>query len=146
KSFSRRFCPKRRTRERTVKLRAIKKHGVTINKYYFTLEIQQNEIKRKKECRSVTAVIASYALVEVPVYEGRCSLNSWVFKSFLTVERDAPALVLLGSSFHQRGTTNENSLDCRTCTDGRAKRRWYPRWYRTQEWISTASRPTPWSF
>src|SRR4029434_8298233 len=30
-TFSRRFCPKRRTRERTVKLRAIKKHGVTIN-------------------------------------------------------------------------------------------------------------------
>ena len=24
---------------------------------------------------------------------------------------------------HQRGTTNENSLDCRTCTDGSAKRR-----------------------
>ena len=39
------------------------------------------------------------------------------------VERDAPALVVLGSSFHQRGTTNENSLDCRTCTDGSAKRR-----------------------
>src|SRR4029434_11073768 len=34
-----------------------------------------------------------------------------------------PALVVLGSSFHQRGTTNENSLDCRTCTDGTAKRR-----------------------
>src|SRR4029434_8674111 len=39
------------------------------------------------------------------------------------VERDAPALVVLGSSFHQRGTTNENSLDCRACTDGSAKRR-----------------------
>ena len=51
------------------------------------------------------------------------ALKSWVFKSFLKVERDAPALVVLGSSFHQRGTTNENSLDCRTCTDGRAKRR-----------------------
>ena len=24
---------------------------------------------------------------------------------------------------HQRGTTNEKSLDCRTCTDGSAKRR-----------------------
>src|SRR4029434_4255207 len=47
---------------------------------------------------------------------------SWVFKSFLKVERDAPALVVQGSSFHQRGTTNENSLDCRTCTDGSAKR------------------------
>src|SRR4029434_5012210 len=46
-----------------------------------------------------------------------------VFKSFLKVERDAPALVVLGSSFHQRGTTNENSLDCRACTDGSAKRR-----------------------
>ena len=43
-----------------------------------------------------------------------------VFKSFLKVERDAPALVVLGSSFHQRGTTNENSLDCRACTDGSA--------------------------
>src|SRR4029434_3258857 len=42
---------------------------------------------------------------------------------FLKVERDAPALVVLGSSFHQRGTTNENSLDCRACTDGSAKRR-----------------------
>ena len=39
------------------------------------------------------------------------------------VERDAPALVVLGSSLHQRGTTNENSLDCRACTDGSAKRR-----------------------
>ena len=29
----------------------------------------------------------------------------------------------LGSSFHRRGTTNENSLDCRACTDGSAKRR-----------------------
>ena len=29
----------------------------------------------------------------------------------------------IGSSFHQRGTTNENSLDCRTCTDGSTKRR-----------------------
>src|SRR4029434_4069449 len=34
-----------------------------------------------------------------------------------------PALVVLGSSFHQRGTTNENSLDCRACTDGSDKRR-----------------------
>src|SRR4029434_9265732 len=47
----------------------------------------------------------------------------WVFKSFLKVERDAPALVVLGSSFHQRGTTNENSLDCRACMDGSAERR-----------------------
>src|SRR4029434_1977383 len=37
-TFSRRFCPKRRTRERIFKLRAIEP-GVTINKYYFTLEI-----------------------------------------------------------------------------------------------------------
>ena len=50
-------------------------------------------------------------------------MKSWVFKSFLKVERDAPALVLLGSLFNQRGTTNENSLDCHTCTDGSAKRR-----------------------
>src|SRR4029434_4683630 len=68
-TFSTRFCPKRRTRERTVKLRAMTP-GVTINKYYFTLEISQNEIKRKKECRSVTAVIASDAIVEVPVRTG----------------------------------------------------------------------------
>ena len=51
------------------------------------------------------------------------SEESWVFKSFLKVERDAPALVVLGSSFHQRGTTNENSLDCPAGTDGSAKRR-----------------------
>ena len=44
-------------------------------------------------------------------------------QELLKVERDAPALVVLGSSFHQRGTTNENSLDCRTCTDGSAKQR-----------------------
>ena len=50
-------------------------------------------------------------------------MKSWVFKSFLKVERDAPALVVLGSLFHQRGTTNKNSLDCRTCTGGSAKRR-----------------------
>ena len=48
-------------------------------------------------------------------------MKNWVFKSFLKVERDAPALVVLGSLFHQRGTTNENSLDCRTCTVGIAK-------------------------
>ena len=48
--------------------------------------------------------------------------DAWVFKSFLKVKRDAPALAVLGSSFHQRGTTNEISLDCRTCTDGSAKR------------------------
>src|SRR4029434_753430 len=46
----------------------------------------------------------------------------WVFKSFLKVERDAPALVVLGSSFHQCGTTDENSVDCCTCTDGSAER------------------------
>src|SRR4029434_3448131 len=45
------------------------------------------------------------------------------FKSFLKIERGAPALVALGSACHQRGTTNENSLDCRACTDGSAKRR-----------------------
>src|SRR4029434_3270198 len=45
------------------------------------------------------------------------------FKSFLKVERDAPALVVLDSSFHQRGITNEKSLVCRTCTDGSAKQR-----------------------
>src|SRR4029434_2839155 len=38
----------------------------------------------------------------------RSALKSWVFKSFLKVERDAPALAVLGSSFHQRGTTNTN--------------------------------------
>ena len=40
----------------------------------------------------------------MPVRRGS-ALKSWVFKSFLKVERDAPALVVLGSSFHQRGTT-----------------------------------------
>src|SRR4029434_1983031 len=38
-------------------------------------------------------------------------------------ERDAPVLVVPGSSFHQHGTTNENSLDCCAFTDGSAKRR-----------------------
>src|SRR4029434_494541 len=52
-----------------------------------------------------------------------CVLGQKRTKSFLKVERDAPALVVRGSSFHQRGTTNENSLDCRACTDGSAKRR-----------------------
>ena len=33
------------------------------------------------------------------------------------------ALVVLGSSSHQRGTTNENSVGCRPCTNGSAKRR-----------------------
>src|SRR4029434_919189 len=59
--------------------------------------------------------------------ERECKLGKEVLsgssKAFLKVERDAPALVVLGSSFHQRGTTNENSLDCGTCTDGSAKRR-----------------------
>ena len=50
-------------------------------------------------------------------------MKSWVFKSFLKVKRDAPALGVLGSSFQQLGTMNENSLDCCTCTDGSAKRR-----------------------
>src|SRR4029434_5786672 len=50
----------------------------------------------------------------MPVRTGS-ALKSWVFKSFLKGERDAPALVVLGSSFHQRGTTTENSLDCRAC-------------------------------
>ena len=36
------FIPKRRTRERTVKLRAIKKHGVTINT---TLHKKYNKMK-----------------------------------------------------------------------------------------------------
>src|SRR4029434_430490 len=54
---------------------------------------------------------------------GRERERGRVFKSFLNVERDTPALVVLVSSFHQRGTTNENRLDCRACTDGSAKRR-----------------------
>ena len=44
-------------------------------------------------------------------------------QSCLKVERDAPVLEVLGSLFHQRGTANENSLDCRTCRVGSAKRR-----------------------
>ena len=67
-------------------------------------------------------VIASYALVEVPVRTGSALWRVGSSKASSKVERDAPALVVLGSSFHQRGTTNENSLDCRTCTDGSAKR------------------------
>src|SRR4029434_6082630 len=61
--------------------------------------------------------------------ERKCKLGREVLseelglQSFLKIERDAPALVVLGSSFHQPGTTNENSLDCRACTDGSAKRR-----------------------
>ena len=50
-------------------------------------------------------------------------MKSWVFMSFLKVKRDAPALGVLGSSFQQLGTMNENSLDCRSCTDGSAKPR-----------------------
>ena len=40
----------------------------------------------------------------------------------MKVKRDAPALGVLGSWFHQCETMNENSLDCCTCTDGSAKR------------------------
>ena len=50
-------------------------------------------------------------------------MKSWVFMSFLKVKRDAPALGVLGSSFQQLGTMNENSVDCCTWTDGSAKRR-----------------------
>jgi len=39
----------------------------------------------------------------------RCSLKSWVFKSFLKIDGDAPVLVALGRSFHHRGTTHEKS-------------------------------------
>ena len=38
--------------------------------------------------------------------------QSWVFKSFLKIGKDAPVLVLLGRSFHHRGMTHEKSLDC----------------------------------
>src|SRR4029434_3527645 len=59
--------------------------------------------------------------------ERECKLGKEVLsgssKAFLKVERDAPALLVLDSSFHQGRTTNDNSLDCRTCTDGSAKRR-----------------------
>ena len=87
-----------------------KKHGVTINTTLH--KKQKNEIGNKNEvqecncykCKLSTSRSAS---------SGRCSLKSWVFKSFLKVERDA------------RGTTWKylKILDCRTCTDGRAKRR-----------------------
>lgn len=42
----------------------------------------------------------------------RCSLKSWVFKSFLKTERDIPALVALGRSSQQCGTTYAKGLDC----------------------------------
>jgi len=42
----------------------------------------------------------------------RCSLKSWVFKSFLKIDLGAPVLVALGMSFHHHGTTHEKSLDC----------------------------------
>src|SRR4029434_5426615 len=50
-SFSRRFCPKRSTRERIVKLRAIKKHGVTINTTLHENWKNNDLEKRKKKCR-----------------------------------------------------------------------------------------------
>ena len=48
--------------------------------------------------------------------EKKCKLGKEMFSEELD-------LVVLGSSFHQLGTTNENSLDCHTCTDGSAKQR-----------------------
>ena len=38
------------------------------------------------------------------------------------MERDVPALVGTGSVFHQRGTTDEKSLDWPERTSGRARR------------------------
>src|SRR4029434_9053101 len=68
---------------------------------------------------------------QVPVRRGGALLKSWVFKSFLKVERDTPALVVLGSSFHQRGTTNENSgvpyLHRRQCQTTLTRRAQHPR-------------------
>ena len=34
------------------------------------------------------------------------------FQEFLKIDRDTPVLVVLGRSFHRRGTTHEKSLDC----------------------------------
>src|SRR4029434_3781037 len=97
-----------------------KKHGVTINT---TLHKKyKNEIGNKTEVQECTCYKCKLSTSRSASEEGKCFLKSWVFKSFLKVDRDAPALVVLGSSFHQRGTTTDNSLDCRTCTDGSAKR------------------------
>ena len=44
------------------------------------------------------------------------------FQQFLEDRRDAPVLVALGSSFHHRGTTHEESLDCLQRGGGAARR------------------------
>src|SRR4029434_777711 len=60
--------------------------------------------------------------------ERKCKLGREVLSEELGLQKllkgreGRPALVVLGSLFHQRKTTNENSLDSRTCTDGSAKR------------------------
>src|SRR4029434_7172801 len=69
----------------------------------------KNEIGNKNEVQKCNYCKCKLSSSRSASWEGRCSLKSWVFKSFLKVERDAPALVVLSSSFHQRGTTNENS-------------------------------------
>lgn len=43
---------------------------------------------------------------------GRCSLESWVFKSFLKIDRYTSALVALCGSFHHHRTIHEKSLNC----------------------------------
>src|SRR4029434_5426243 len=83
----------------------------------------KNEIGNKNEVQECNCYKCKLSTSRSASWGGRCYLKSWFFKRFLKVERDAPALVVLGSSFLQRGATNENSLDCRTCTDGSVKRR-----------------------
>ena len=52
----------------------------------------------------------------------RCSLKSWVFKSFLKIDRQTDrVVVVVGKSFHHRGTTHEKSLDCLECGVGSAR-------------------------
>ena len=55
-------------------------------------------------------------------------MKSWVFKSFLNIDRDAPVLVVLGRSFPHRGTTHEKSLDCLEHGVGNATRQSFDEW------------------
>lgn len=41
------------------------------------------------------------------VQRRKCYLRNWVFNSFLTVNKVAPVLVVLTSSFHNLGTTSK---------------------------------------
>ena len=87
-SFSRHFCPKRRTRERTFKLRAIKKPGVTINTTLHENQKNNNLEKRKKKCRNVTAEV-QVKCQSGASQEGRCSLKQVTTCSMYAVTNQA---------------------------------------------------------